>query len=209
MITIIDYGICNVNSIKNILKKIGYQSIISNEKSDIEKASYLILPGVGSFDTGMKNLEDSNLIEIIKKRVFVDGKPLLGICLGMQLLTNGSEEGARAGLGWVDAYVHKFPKTELKIPHMGWNYVKPINKNDLMSTSEEWKFYFVHSYYVKCNKDEDIISETEYGIKFCSALKITTSMECSFIPKKVMHLVWIYLKHLFKLMEKLSDHYTA
>ena len=123
MIVIIDYGIGNLGSIQNMIKKVGFTSVISSKKEDILNASKLILSGVGTFDIAMKNLKELDLIDIINEQVLNKKIPILGICLGMQLLTKGSEEGDLSGLGYIDAYADKFhfEENKLLVPHMGWN----------------------------------------------------------------------------------------
>ncbi len=173
MIVIIDYGLGNLGSIKNMIKKIGYDSIISSNHEVIEKASKLILPGVGSFDKGMMELKNRNLIDLLTKLVKVKKIPILGICLGMQLMTNSSEEGDERGLGWVDAKVKRFffDKKNFKVPHMGWNYVKKTKESGFFNSEDRDRFYFVHSYYVECEEEQDILSKTKYGFDFVSSFK--------------------------------------
>src|SRR4051812_20516877 len=131
MITIVDYGLGNLVSVKNMLKKLGVNSLITDKIEEINAAQKLILPGVGSFDNGMKLLKEKGLQEILNKKVLIDKVPILGICLGMQLLTKSSEEGIEAGLGWIKAKTIKFEfdNNVLKIPHMGWNYIDIRKKN--------------------------------------------------------------------------------
>ena len=172
MIAIIDYGLGNPGSILNMLKRIGVEAVITNDINTIKRAERYILPGVGSFDQGMKCLMELGLPEILHEEVIQLKKPLLGICLGMQLLAKRSEEGQLEGLGWVDAEVIKIPlnKRSIKVPHMGWNYVSVKNKNRLLKSEASDRFYFVHSYIVKCNKPENILAETLYGQWFTSVI---------------------------------------
>ena len=186
MIAIIDYKIGNLGSIKNMLLKIGVESIISNNPSEIVSADKIILPGVGSYDEGMIKLKESGLIPVLDKMVKENKKPILGICLGMQLMTKKSEEGSLPGLGWIDADVVKFDLEDksFKVPHMGWNYVNPVKENNLIQTEENARFYFVHSYYVKCNKSEDILAKSHHRIEFVSAFQSDNIIGIQAHPEK-------------------------
>ncbi|MFI5156976.1 MAG: imidazole glycerol phosphate synthase subunit HisH, partial [Chitinophagales bacterium] len=152
MLTIVDYGVGNLASIQNMLKKAGADSKISSDQSEILDAEKLILPGVGAFDTCAEKLNHSGLINSLNKKVLEDKVPLLGICVGLQLLTNGSEEGRLPGLGWINGKVIKFKHEKLsssyKIPHMGWTEVSLAKPSPLFDNMyDEPRFYFVHSYY--------------------------------------------------------------
>jgi glutamine amidotransferase len=190
MIVIIDYGMGNLGSIQNMLKKIGAQAVISSDIQAVERADKLILPGVGAFDTGMKQLEELGLIDVLNDKVLNRKTPTLGVCLGMQLLMQGSEEGVRPGLGWIDGETIRFrfdPKrTNLKIPHMGWNTVTIIRDGTLFKglNQEEARFYFVHSYHVVCNREEDILARSFYGYDFASAVQRGNIMGTQFHPEK-------------------------
>ena len=163
MIAILDYKIGNVKSICNMLTKLGFESIITSDANEIKKADKYILPGVGSFDHGIGNLKRSPFFPILETEVLEIKKPILGICLGMQLLTNSSEEGKEKGLGWVDAKTIKFDLEDksLAIPHMGWNKTNPINTNGVFKKLDENRFYFVHSYHVVCNDTKNILAKYE------------------------------------------------
>lgn len=189
MITIIDYGLGNLGSIKNMLKKIGAESEITSDIGKIRTAKKLILPGVGAFDNGMQNLEDLGLVEILNQKVKVEKTPILGICLGMQLFTNKSEEGNKSGLGWINAETIKFnPDSETKkftIPHMGWEYISQIKSSKLLEGMyEEPKFYFVHSYHVVCKDEEDVLLRTDYILNFDSAFEKENIIGVQFHPEK-------------------------
>jgi len=188
MITIIDYKTGNLGSIQNILKKIGEQSIITSDKKDIAAASKIILPGVGAFDTGMKNLVELDLVDILNKKVLEEKTPVLGICLGMQLLSKGSEEGSSKGLGWIDAETIRFrfiDTLEYKIPHMGWNFTVQRKESKLFSGMfPEPRFYFVHSYYFKANDEGDILTSTSYESEFTSAIEKGNILGVQFHPEK-------------------------
>jgi len=198
MITIIDYGMGNLRSVQKIFQRMNVQAKITNDHNEILKANKLLLPGVGHFANGMKKLEQSGLIEILNKKVLEEKTPILGICLGMQLMTKSSEEGDVAGLNWIDAQTLKFnfrPEVKfpslqaengiLKIPHVGWNSVivkkqtsisKQINADD--------SFYFVHSYFVKCNNAQDVLFETAYGSNFVSGFEKENIVAVQFHPEK-------------------------
>jgi glutamine amidotransferase len=187
-VAIIDYGTGNLASIGNMLRKIGQESVITNNKAEIQNASFLILPGVGSFDTGMKNLKDAGLDEIIKEEVLGAGKPVLGICLGMQLLAGASEEGKMEGLGLIEGKVIRFVQPEgsrFKIPHMGWNEVVPHPESRLLKGYNRTpRFYFVHSFHLISDDPKAILSESSYGIKFNAVYEKENVMAVQFHPEK-------------------------
>jgi glutamine amidotransferase len=188
MICIIDYGLGNLGSIKNMLKKIGVPSIISSSPDEILAAGKLILPGVGAFDAGMRNLNDSGLIPVLEEKVKNQRTPILGICLGMQLMTRSSEEGQLPGLGWIDAHTRLFAFPEdqkLPVPHMGWNEVT-AEKPDLLTRNmdSEARFYFVHSYRVVCADASDELYSAQYGLKFTAAFARENIRGVQFHPEK-------------------------
>jgi glutamine amidotransferase len=188
MIVIVDYGIGNLASVLNMFTKIGVQDVvISNNHEVILNAKKILLPGVGAFDTGMGNLENFGLIPILSKKVLEDKIPILGICLGMQLLTYRSDEGIKNGLGWIDAETLKFnldPSLKLKVPHMGWNYVKVQKQNPLIDLETKNRFYFVHSYYVKCIKENQSIATTNFGIDYTCIVNKENIFGAQFHPEK-------------------------
>lgn len=187
MIVIIDYNMGNVGSIANMIRYVGGKSIISNKHKDIEKAEKIILPGVGSFDTGIENLKKFDLIDILSKKALKDKIPVFGVCLGMQLLSKNSEEGKLNGLGWIEAKTIKFNFDEnLNIPHMGWNdvIVNKKNKGLLDGYDSDPRFYFDHSFHLLCNNKEDIMGETEYGYLFASAIHKNNIYGVQFHPEK-------------------------
>lgn len=189
MITIVDYGTGNLASIANMLNRIGCASVITSDADQIAHATKLILPGVGAFDTGMRNLSKLGLVEVLNRKAQEENVPILGICLGMQLFVSGSEEGGRAGLNWIEGRVIKF-KTELfeknlKIPHMNWNTVGTVKESKLFSDMDENpRFYFVHSYHVQLNSDQDLLATTNYGYPFASALERENIAGVQFHPEK-------------------------
>ena len=188
MLVIIDYGIGNLGSILNMLKRIKVQAKISSDPEEIKTAEKLILPGVGAFDTAMNALNKSGLIPLLNKKVLEDKTPVLGICLGMQLLATGSEEGKLKGLGWLDAKTMKFkfdPNEKLKVPHMGWNRIKIIKEKPLLKDMpKNARFYFVHSYYVKCANSKDVAATTNYGTDFASIVQKGNIYGAQFHPEK-------------------------
>ena len=188
MITIIDYGAGNLGSIKNMIRKIGFEAKISSNVEDILEANKLILPGVGSFDYGMKQLNKSGLIDALNMKVLNEKIPILGICLGVQLFTKQSEEGDLKGLSWFNAETVKFnfnDSYKLKIPHMGWNeIIKNKDSRLLEDISIESRFYFVHTYHLKCNDQNDSLLETNYGYNFVSAIEKNNIVGVQFHPEK-------------------------
>ena len=188
MIAIIDYGVGNSASIKNMLNRIGYESIITNKASDLESANKLILPGVGAFDAAMNKLEATGLVQVMSEQVQIYKKPLLGICLGMQLLCRGSEEGQKKGLGYIAGDVKRFELPEpFKVPHMGWNYVEvpAYSTNKLCAELlDKSRFYFVHSYYVQVDDPHLCILKCDYGGAFTAAFAHDNIYGCQFHPEK-------------------------
>lgn len=187
-VVIIDYNIGNIASIINMTRKIGYIAKLSNNPAEISKADALLLPGVGAFDSGMKNLKSSGLITVIEDKVLNQRTPILGICLGMQLLTKKSEEGVESGLGWINCETVKIKastKDRIKIPHMGWNSVHPKNKKSIFKDFElDPRFYFVHSFCVDCRNSNNILGTTHYGNTFASSIYRDNIYGVQFHPEK-------------------------
>ena len=187
MTCVIDYQTGNVGSILNILKKIGVESKVSSSVGEIKKAERLIFPGVGSFDTGMKNLKQLHLIPILEEKVLKDRTPILGICLGMQLFAQKSEEGILGGLNWIGGEVKKFKfnGSDFKIPHMGWNNIDIKKQDNLFNNMpKDPRFYFVHSYYFNCSNAENVLATTNYGYEFPSIIKKGNIIGVQFHPEK-------------------------
>ena len=188
-IVIVDYGMGNIGSIQNMLKYLGADSIVTSDKKEIENADKLILPGVGHFKSAMDNINKLGIKEILSYKVLEEKKPILGICLGMQLMCSFSEEGGVKGLSYIESLVKKFnflDDNELKVPHMGWNKVKLINNQSQIfkKSLEGSKFYFVHSYYVKCNDSSNVLTKTDYGLNFDSSFENGNIFGVQFHPEK-------------------------
>ncbi len=187
MITIVDYGMGNLGSVQNMFKYIKVPAQISSDEEEIAKASKLLLPGVGSFASAMSKINGSGLKNILNHKVLVEKIPILGICLGMQLLTSFSEEGNVEGLDWIKAQTKRFrfEDKSIKIPHMGWNRVRVLRETPLTKGfNDEFRFYFVHSYYVKCENREDAMLETQYGLTFDSGIHHNNIYGVQFHPEK-------------------------
>ncbi len=204
-IVIVDYGIGNVASIQNMLKKVGIDSHVSGSRADLEAADKIILAGVGAFDTCMQNLQRSGLRDILDAKVKIQKTPVLGICVGMQMLTNESEEGASPGLGWIHGRVVKFSPAKMampeKIPHMGWSEVKQAKDCGLISDlPNDSRFYFAHSYHAEVEDANDVLLWTEYGYRFAAAVAHENIFGVQFHPEKShrygMQLLQNFAKHL-------------
>lgn len=189
MIVIVDYGMGNLGSIANMFRNIGAQVEVTDDPRRIELAERLILAGVGAFDAGMQHLHDTNLIPLLERKVLGQKTPFLGICLGMQLLTSQSEEGQRAGLGWINAETLRFRPEKIgtghRVPHMGWNEIHVLKAHPILTDlGEEARFYFVHSYYVNCLDEEAVLATTLYGLSFHSVLGKGNILGTQFHPEK-------------------------
>ncbi|HNM33989.1 MAG TPA: imidazole glycerol phosphate synthase subunit HisH [Chitinophagaceae bacterium] len=189
MLTIIDYGIGNLSSIKNMLRHIGVSAQISSDIEMVAQAEKLILPGVGHFNYGMEQLHKSGLVSVLNKRVLEDKVPILGICLGAQLLTKSSEEGSAPGLGWIDGKTIAFNKDKLtsiqKIPHMGWSNVSNYQQSKLFTNiPTEPRFYFVHSYHLQLNNKKDELVTANYGYQFAAGIEHENILGVQFHPEK-------------------------
>ncbi|MYY26428.1 imidazole glycerol phosphate synthase subunit HisH [Elizabethkingia anophelis] len=189
MITLIDYGVGNINAFVNVYKRVDVPVKIAKTKEDLLDAQKLILPGVGHFDHAMSQLNNSGMRETLDELVLDKKIPVIGICVGMQMMANNSDEGKMDGLKWIDATVKKFDEAKIRqvtrLPHMGWNDVKPIKDFDLFKGLEKDAiFYFLHTYYFDCNNREDIMAITDYGGEFASAAHHENKYGIQFHPEK-------------------------
>lgn len=186
MIVVVDYGMGNLGSVRNMLRRIGADAIVSGAVSEIENAEKLILPGVGAFDAAMSAIRSRGLYESLDAKARQDAIPVLGICLGMQLLTEGSDEGVLPGFGWIQGRTRAFPRSDtLKIPHMGWNVARVTQASAFTrDLGDEPRFYFVHSYYVSCDRPGDVALSTHYGVDFASGVQHANIYGAQFHPEK-------------------------
>ncbi len=187
MIVIIDYDIGNVNAIKNMLGRLGFDAKITANLNDVESADRIILPGNGAYDACLKNLRSTGLLPLLEKKVLDQKIPLLGICVGAQMLGKTSEEGIEAGLGWIDMVVKRFPESpNLPVPNMGWRDIKSAKDDHYIVKNLEKKsrFYFVHSDYMKPSKDQDILITSNYGFDFAAGVIKNNIIGVQFHPEK-------------------------
>lgn len=191
MVTIIDYGVGNIGSIANMLKKVGSDSTITSDPEKIIKAEKIILCGIGAFDDGMTKLQNMGIVDVLKEKVLNDKTPILGVCLGMQLFTKGSEEGSKEGLGFIDAFTRRFDFSKLnaekalRIPHMGWNIAEASKTSALYNNMYVApRFYFVHSYHVILENKKDELLQTAYGYNFTSGFEKDNIIGVQFHPEK-------------------------
>lgn len=187
MITVIDYGMGNSGSVVNMIRKVGGEAIVTADVETIAQAAKLVLPGVGAFDAGVRALQASGIAEALRHAATTRQVPLLGICLGMQLMLESSEEGALAGLGLLPGRVNRFrvEAQGLRVPHMGWNTVRRTKPCTLLDPDEdELRYYFVHSYYVECTDASDVCGITHYGHDFVSMFERGNLMGVQYHPEK-------------------------
>lgn len=189
MITILDYGSGNLNAIKNVYERLNIPFEFAETKEQITKADHIILPGVGAFDDTISTLQKKGFIDVLNKKVFYDKVPILGICVGMQMLADSSEEGTLEGLGWIHGKVRKFDKNLIsgkpKIPHLGWNSIEITQNSPLFKNIDPAVgFYFVHSYYYECADEANVICKTEYGKVFHSTVNQDNIFGVQFHPEK-------------------------
>lgn len=189
MITIINYGSGNISAIGNIYERLKIPFKVANIPEEVKKAEKIILPGVGAFDETISMLDQSGFREILDKEVLQNKVPVLGICVGMQILGKKSEEGKLPGLGWIEGAVKKIDKTFLtqkpKVPHLGWNSVEVVKRTILYENiNQDDGFYFLHSYYFECFNEEDVLSRTYYGKNFASSVNNKNIYGVQFHPEK-------------------------
>ncbi|MBA4367328.1 MAG: imidazole glycerol phosphate synthase subunit HisH [Desulfobacterium sp.] len=189
MITIIDYGLGNINAFINLYKRLNIKTMVARTAEDLEDVTKIILPGVGAFDYAMSQLNTSGMRDELDKQVIANKVPVLGICVGMQILAKSSDEGKLPGLGWIDGEVRLFDSNlipyKTRLPHMGWNSITPIKNNKLLEKlNGNSMFYFLHSYYFACNNNDDIIATTRYGVTYASAINNVNIFGTQFHPEK-------------------------
>jgi imidazole glycerol-phosphate synthase subunit HisH len=188
MIVIVDYKTANLGSIINMFKRIGVAARVAEKPEQLEGATQLVLPGIGHFDTCAKNLREFGFASALEDPVLHRRLPLLGICVGAQLLTRGSEEGSEPGLGWIDAQTMRFPnldRPDYKVPHMGWNLATPAQPHALFEGfADAPRFYFVHSYFMRCDRPDSLLARTEHGVEFASAIVKDNVAGVQFHPEK-------------------------
>lgn len=184
-VSLIDYGLGNLGSVLNMLKRVGANSRLAKNAEEIASSDRLILPGIGAFDTGMRLLNEAGLAPAIKAFA-ATGRPVLGICLGMQLLLDSSEEGSTPGLGLISGRSLRIPDADgIRVPHMGWNSVEPVREDPLVADlPADSRFYFVHSYRVVPDDVQDVLATTEYGVPFASMIRSENVMGAQYHPEK-------------------------
>jgi len=187
-IVVVDYGMGNLHSVKKSFGRVGINASITNNPTEIKLSDKIVLPGVGHFKNAVQNLKSLGIWDVLNEKVLVDKTPILGICLGMQLMAKSSEEGDVEGFGWFDAEVVKFKvadKLTYKVPHTGWNQVVIRKDSPIMVGIPEYsEFYFVHSYHINCNNALDILNETDYEYKFTSAIEKDNLFGVQYHPEK-------------------------
>ena len=189
MIVVVDYGVGNLGSIVNMFKKVGAKAVASSDPAVIQSAEKLILPGVGAFDAAIRKFHENGLVSVVGELVLEKKIPVLGLCVGLQIMTQGSEEGQLAGLGWFDAETIRFKfdaeHAHLKVPHMGWNTAQVCREHPLVADwDEESRFYFVHSFHVVAKDMDAVLAKTDYGVTIHSILGRENIMGVQFHPEK-------------------------
>ena len=186
-VTVVDYGIGNLGAIPNMLRRVGVEAVVSADPDVVARAERLIVPGVGAYDAGVRNLRASGLWEVLEKKALVERVPVLGLCLGMELLSERSEEGELPGLGWIPGRVVRFrmpADSRLRVPHMGWNTVAARRPSPLADVIDGARFYFAHSYYFEPAQPESTAGVTTYGYPFASVVHQDNIVGVQFHPEK-------------------------
>ncbi len=188
MIALVDYGLGNIQAFANIYRQLGIDAIPARNANDLRTASRIILPGVGAFDWAMTRLQESGLRDALDEEVLGQKKPVLGICVGMQMMARASEEGKLPGLGWIDATVERFDtrllESKTHLPHMGWNDAIPLRTDTLFSGLEAPRYYYLHSYFMKTDREENVLATSNYGVTFTSAVQAGNVYGTQFHPEK-------------------------
>lgn len=188
MIALVGYGLGNIQAFANIYRHLGIEAIPARTANDLRAASKIILPGVGSFDWAMTRLQESGLRDVLDEEVLEAKKPVLGICVGMQMMARSSEEGKLSGLGWIDATVERFDtrllESKTHLPHMGWNDVTPLETSNLFSGLNTPRYYFLHSYFMKIDCEKNVLATSNYGVTFTSAVQSGNVYGTQFHPEK-------------------------
>lgn len=192
MITIVDYGLGNIRAFLNVYKQLNMEAKTAQTAAELEGVTKVILPGVGAFDHAMERLEESGMRETLDDLVLRQRVPVLGVCVGMQILARTSDEGKLSGLGWINGRVRAFrswdPARSLPVPHMGWNDVKPVPGSKLFDQLQsEARFYFLHSFFFECAREEDALAVSHYGAEFSSAVNAGNIFGVQFHPEKSHH----------------------
>lgn len=194
MIAIVDYGLGNIKAFANVYRRLNIDYCYASTVDDLRSASKIILPGVGAFDHAMRKLNDSGLRDTLDELVLVNRIPVIGICVGMQMMAESSEEGLLAGLGWIPGIVQKFShldeamRLKFPLPHMGWNNIVPIKKDPLTDGfDDEKRFYFLHSYYFRCADNDNILSTASYGIEYACMINRQNIYGIQCHPEKSHH----------------------
>lgn len=199
MIAIVDYKTANLGSIVNMFKHLGVAAYVAEKPRALKGASHILLPGIGHFDTCARNLRQLGFSDALNLLVFEKNIPLLGICVGAQLLTRGSEEGNEPGLGWIEAETRRFPsidRADYKIPHMGWNIAVPASAHPIFDGfGASPRFYFVHSYFMQCDCPESVLSRTTHGVEFASSIVRGNIVGVQFHPEKSHRFGMQFLKN--------------
>jgi len=189
MITIVDYGLGNVRAFANVYERLNIKTKLAHSAEDLSRADKIILPGVGSFDHAIRLLNGSGMRDELDKQVLLQKKPVIGVCLGMQIMAKSSDEGKLAGLGWIDAEVKLFDIKKIpyttKYPHMGWNSMQLVRDSEILKGLDSAsRFYFLHSYYIVCKDSNDVLTTTEYGITYTSAVNRENIYGFQYHPEK-------------------------